>query len=452
MQQKKIINIIEHGYYSKPIVNYILSTTNNNTIRFFLLHLKYLWNNDIEKAYEYAEKVNNLTDKKILRELARLNKIEILILKNDIDNAKKEYTIIKKNLKNLPQYGRRIIVPGLKLLASNFNENKYVIRKWSKKYEKNYAEKCVIKYSEARKYANLGDKIKASRLFLDGYRYAKKFPHPTMMYIGLNNSAWQIKDMNIKKATYIVKQLEYIMGYYFEDLYNIINGFDTSLKIENINNSIDIIDTINIITLLNIKNKILNHSKINKIKKQYNYSKIKKQYLEYNYDILLKSFFNKNYKEITYELFATYSSLIKKPKFNLINAIYLVQNNKKNEITELFKKNIIFLKNLLDPHPFYKARKFLIFQLLKNGRNINELISIYSKLSLKEKIILDIFLRNHIRYDIKWEINPKCNNNLLIQFSKRYNFGKKRSIFAYFYFDEEYRDLLNNILKKFPLQ
>lgn len=180
---KDILDIVEYGYFSKPIVNYLYPKINDVALKYYLLLLKSKWERDYYSAIDYANKVISVATTTVLRELARF---EIISLYNKIgksDLSKKEFIILRNNFDKLSSYARNIILPGLKHLVSIYEDNYEYMNLWSKNYEETYVEKSILKYSDARKKGNYN---KAYELFIEGYNLAKKFPHPTMTCNGLN--------------------------------------------------------------------------------------------------------------------------------------------------------------------------------------------------------------------------------------------------------------------------
>ncbi|WP_240739113.1 hypothetical protein [Marinitoga lauensis] len=174
--------------------------------------------------------------------------------------------------------------------------------------------------------------------------------------------------------------------------------------------------------------------------------------------------------------FATYSSLIKKTFFTKNNILRLIFEGDKDKIIKYFSRdyekmyffnlmlsdfheenlinnlynNFHFTEDILSAKAslFYIARKNLILKLLKNMKNKKEFIVNYFNLSDNEKNIFDVFLRNAVRYDIKWAIIPKVDGNLK-SFALKYNITQKRVALGYYSFEDEERTFLDSIIEKF---
>jgi len=62
--------------------------------------------------------------------------------------------------------------------------------------------------------------------------------------------------------------------------------------------------------------------------------------------------------------------------------------------------------------------------------------------------IFDVFLRNCVRYDIKWPIIPYPKGKIR-NFSLKYGLGYKRVAPGYYSFDDDERTLLEDIINRF---
>jgi len=467
----KLIDIIEYGAFSKPIVNYILTNIEDEDLVYYLLCLKSIWKNKHREAFKYADLVTTTTTTTtILNELATLEKISILFNNNKIKKANIELSKIKNNIQSLNKKARKIIIPALRFMEIRFSNliDENLVRYWSEEYESSYAQKSLLKYSEARKYLNNKDFHKAFNLFIEGFNFAKRFPHPTMICSGLNNAAWWIREVDKKKALIAADLLEYYIGYYFEDLFKIYNWFDTIFDVFFINNYIGLYE------ISRIVNELKNNINVdNKFNKDF-YDRSNKKHISFlfkNNINQIMTIFDLNFPIV---FLATYSSLIEKPYFTKSRILKLIFERDKDKIIKFFSsnyekmyffnlmlsnfqeenlinninnKNYDFLKSTRSSL-FYIARKNLILKLLKNIRNKKEFIVHYFNLSDSEKNIFDIFLRNCVRYDIKWPIIPKVDGNLK-SFALKYNITQKRVALGYYSFEDNERLFLDSIIEKF---
>ncbi|WP_240739647.1 hypothetical protein [Marinitoga lauensis] len=202
------------------------------------------------------------------------------------------------------------------------------------------------------------------------------------------------------------------------------------------------------------------------------------------YKIHLKKNFNNNivkFKTIARNkipklFFSTYTALIEKPYFTKSRILKLIFEGDKDKIIKYFsrdyEKMYFFNLMLLDFHEeilinnlynnshftedtfpvkgslFYIARKKLIIELFKKVKNIKDFILHYFELSDEEMRIFDMFLRNCVRYDIKWPITPYPEGKIK-NFAIKYGLGYKRVALGYYSFEDDERAFLDSIIEKF---
>ncbi|WGS64347.1 hypothetical protein [Marinitoga aeolica] len=466
----KLIDIIEYGAFSKPIVNYILTNTEDEDLVYYLLCLKSIWKNKHREAFKYADLVTTTTTTTILNELATLEKISILFNNNKIKKANIELRKIKNNIQSLNKKARKIIIPALRFMEIRFSNliDENLVRYWSAEYESSYAQKSLLKYSEARKYLNNKDFHKAFDLFIEGFNFAKRFPHPTMICSGLNNAAWWIRNIDKNKSLYTAILLEYNIGYYFEDLFKIYNWFDTIFDVYSINNYIGLYEISRIVNEL--KNNINVDNKFNK--DFYNSSNKKHiSFLFKNNINQIMTIFDFNFPIV---FLSTYSALIEKPYFTKSRILKVIFEGDKDKIIKYFSNNYekMYFFNLMlsefkvkeiekrimnpndfekikpDVSPFFISRKKLIFNLLKNAKKFKEFILNYFELNEEEMRTFDMFLRNCVRYDIKWPITPYPKGKVR-DFAIKYGLGQKRVALGHYSFEDNERLFLDSIIEKF---
>ncbi|SHE41561.1 Helix-turn-helix [Marinitoga hydrogenitolerans DSM 16785] len=110
-----------------------------------------------------------------------------------------------------------------------------------------------------------------------------------------------------------------------------------------------------------------------------------------------------------------------------------------------------FIIEMLKGNEFINARKELarhFFERMKKS-SYNEFIANYFNLNKKEKKLMDIFVRNYSRYDIKWNIRIELPE-FLIRIVEKYSLKKMPTTLSYWYYENgaDRRKLLN-ILTKF---
>ncbi|WP_239525652.1 hypothetical protein [Marinitoga litoralis] len=171
---------------------------------------------------------------------------------------------------------------------------------------------------------------------------------------------------------------------------------------------------------------------------------------------------------------STYSSLIEKPYFTKSRILKLIFEKDKDKIIKYFSSNYEkmhffnlmlsefeikeFEKRIMNPDdfekikpdvsPFFISRKKLIFNLLKNAKNFKEFTLNYFELNEEEIRTFDIFLRNCVRYDIKWPITPYPKGKVR-DFAIKYGLGQKRVALGYYSFEDNERLFLDSIIEKF---
>ncbi|NUU98532.1 hypothetical protein [Marinitoga sp. 1138] len=467
---KDILNIVEYGYFSKPIVNYIYPKISDVALKYYLLLLKSKWERDYYSAIDYANKVISVATTIVLRELARF---EIISLYNKIgksDLSKKEFIILRNNFDKLSSYARSLILPGLNLFNKSYNiTDNFKI--YSDNYEENNVDKAILKYSHAREHIKNEEYNKAYELFIEGYFLAKEFPHPTMLCNGLNGAAWWIRNEDKKKALIAANLLEYYIGYYFEDLNYTYNWFDTIFEVRRINNDVTIFEICNIVNELK---KIFPEVKIDKKFNRSFYSKEFEKEIKKNFKKNTIKFRKQKEINIPVLFFSTYTALIEKPFFTKSHILKLIFEGNKDKIIKFFSANYekMYFFNVMmsdfnlkkverrllnsedvedseyNISPFYLARKKLITELFKKTKNFKEFVFNYFKLSDEEIRLFDMFLRICVRYDIKWPITPYPKGKVR-DFAIKYGFGQKHVVLGYYSFEDDERVLIDDIIERF---
>ncbi|NUV00539.1 hypothetical protein XO12_10760 [Marinitoga sp. 1154] len=202
------------------------------------------------------------------------------------------------------------------------------------------------------------------------------------------------------------------------------------------------------------------------------YYKIYKKKL---FGISVEKFEKLNEGKIIKLFFATYTVLkIKISKIMIKNSILRLNKNKLINffsmdyekmhffnimLSDFSEKNLINNLNNNLPYStegmsssdgclFFIARKKLITELLKNMKNFKEFILHYFDLSDEEMKIFDVFLRNCVRYDIKWPITPYPKGKIR-DFAIKYGLGQKRIALGYYSFEDDENFLIDEIIDKF---
>ncbi|WP_240739600.1 hypothetical protein [Marinitoga lauensis] len=292
-----------------------------------------------------------------------------------------------------------------------------------------------------------------------------------MICSGLNNAAWWIRNEDKKRALITINLLEYYIGYYFEDLKYIYNWLDTIFEVRRINNDPGISEVYNIVNGLK---EFFNEINIDKKFNRSFYSEEFKRETKKIFKENIVKFKNQKETKIPELFFATYTALIEKPHFTKIHVLRLIFEGNKDKIIKYFSRdyekmyffNLMLSdfdvkeveKRLLNPEDFkiaehnisafFIGRKKLIIELFKKVKNFKELVLHYFELNDKEMRIFDVFLRNCVRYDIKWHITPYPEGKIK-DFAIKYGPGQKRVALGYYSFEDDERAFLDSIIEKF---
>ncbi|WGS64909.1 hypothetical protein [Marinitoga aeolica] len=163
---KKIIDIVEYGSFSKPIVNYIESNINDISLKYYISLLKSKWEMDFSSAIYYANNsISTTTTTTILKELSRYELVLLYSRMNNFDKSKKVFNTLKNNIINISPYARRIIIPGLKALSEKLNQNFEILKCYGDLYEESYVQKAIIEYSKARRLLSEKNMMKLIIIF-----------------------------------------------------------------------------------------------------------------------------------------------------------------------------------------------------------------------------------------------------------------------------------------------
>jgi len=99
-------------------------------------------------------------------------------------------------------------------------------------------------------------------------------------------------------------------------------------------------------------------------------------------------------------------------------------------------------------HPFFLARRELAFNFLKNlnDKYRNIFINFYLSLSEEEKEMMDIFIRNYVRYNREWELKlshiPHIDNLI-----KAFHLKENPSLLSIFSFEKRERKRFLRIIE-----
>lgn len=165
-------------------------------------------------------------------------------------------------------------------------------------------------------------------------------------------------------------------------------------------------------------------------------------------------------------IIATYISLFNREKDfktlsrrDVLKKLFYLYENNFDKLKEYLKTNsefIYFVFNIINPNPFIKGRRDLILKFLNhlNVDELNRFIDFYLNLKEKEREILDIFLRNYIRFSrLSINLNVKFENYILLkEISESLKLNFDFLILSLYYFSKWDRVKVKRILIKLILK
>jgi len=462
--------ISKYGSFSKPFVNYFLEYGRINTpCKYYLLTLKYIWNGNYNSALSTLEKGLNLcNDNKTLYFIFLSQKLLILKkLKRD-QEADKLFLKLKKDFYKIPKYARKIASSSL--LNSYSDISKFRI--WGKIYEEDNSAKTFILIGKAKEEIEKNNFKKGIKLYLDAFKTAKSIPHPVGIINSLNNASWFLKESHPKISLILSNKLSYFLGLYREDMDRFLYALDTIFKIQRLNSDPGILETADILTSLE---KYLNKLNLPSEKLKYY-----KETIEQAKDFKFSHKKSTNIRKISLNnnfdinnIFHYISQLSNEDKIILFVSSFMSLFNRKKIfpyithniaiLFEYFSKDWNnFLLNSKDNweilrfisfmgeniHPFFLARRELAFNFLKNlnDKYRNIFINFYLSLSEEEKEMMDIFIRNYVRYNREWELKlshiPHIDNLI-----KAFHLKENPSLLSIFSFEKRERKRFLRIIE-----
>jgi len=84
-------------------------------------------------------------------------------------------------------------------------------------------------------------------------------------------------------------------------------------------------------------------------------------------------------------------------------------------------------------------------------KNFKEFILHYFELNDEKMRVFDVFLRNCVQYNIKWPITPYPKGKIR-DFAIKYGLGQKRVALGYYFFEDDKRNLLDEIIERFLIK
>jgi hypothetical protein len=245
---------------------------------------------------------------------------------------------------------------------------------------------------------------------------------------------------NINKASKITKISR-------DKLYDILNGKTKNIRGETIRK---LINGLNIEIENNTPNEIF--SELIKIKIDENFEKAI-SFLNEKEDIERNKLIISTYMSL-YDRKNQYRYLIKKD--NLKKILYLINSDfeKFKEFTNKRYETKRFISYVLNPPIFIKGRRDLILKFLNNlhYENLNDFINFYLNINEDEREILDIFIRNYIRFN---KITINLGENIEIEKYKNIidflNLNTSSILLSFYFFSKWERVKFKRLLNKLDI-
>lgn len=156
---------------------------------------------------------------------------------------------------------------------------------------------------------------------------------------------------------------------------------------------------------------------------------------------------------------STYMSLINRDYFkrdNDIGSLVKIMERDFEGFLRIVDEDLYlmeFLNRIFRVDPIIEARKCLVLKfinVISEKRRI-DFIKRYLELEEKDRNLIDVFVRNYVRYDLKWEMEPE-SNYFPEKFLKYYQLKKTPLILSIYYLDNKLqRKRLVNLLDQMVL-
>jgi DNA-binding Xre family transcriptional regulator len=245
---------------------------------------------------------------------------------------------------------------------------------------------------------------------------------------------------NINKASKITKISR-------DKLYDILNGKTKNIRGETIRK---LINSLNIEIENITPNEIF--SELIKIKIDENFEKAI-SFLNEKEDIERNKLIISTYMSL-YDRKNQYRYLIKKD--NLKKILYLINSDfeKFKEFTNKRYETKRFISYVLNPPIFIKGRRDLVLKFLNNlhYENLNDFINFYLNINEDEREILDIFIRNYIRFN---KITINLGENIEIEKYKNIidflNLNTSSILLSFYFFSKWERVKFKRLLNKLDI-
>ncbi|WP_236608266.1 hypothetical protein [Dictyoglomus thermophilum] len=183
--------------------------------------------------------------------------------------------------------------------------------------------------------------------------------------------------------------------------------------------------------------------------------KIRKEYFGKNRDKFIKL----STGERIIGVVSTYMSLINRDYFkrdNDIGSLVKIMERDFEGFLRIVDEDLYlmeFLNRIFRVDPIIEARKCLVLKFINviSEKRRVDFIKRYLELEEKDRNLIDVFVRNYVRYNLKWEMEPE-SNYFPEKFLKYYQLKKTPLILSIYYLDNKLqRKRLINLLDQMVL-
>ncbi len=232
MLLKNITSFISYGKFSKPFVHYTINLLEDKEISRYLSILKSDWILTTKDILKLIDKEFEACTSSSIRYLLLSDKLSATKNLEDYKTNEETYKKMMKEFWKTPESVRNLIAKPM------FHNNLYrndkqlkTFRSWSKIHIQDETDIAMKLSNRARFYLNENEPEKAIKIFPHVFEQAIKYPHPSLVLRGLNNTAWHARKIDIEKAFEYSKKTAYYSGYFFDSSYEFFEYLDTVLVV-----------------------------------------------------------------------------------------------------------------------------------------------------------------------------------------------------------------------------
>ncbi|BBE30696.1 hypothetical protein OSSY52_08370 [Tepiditoga spiralis] len=157
----------------------------------------------------------------------------------------------------------------------------------------------------------------------------------------------------------------------------------------------------------------------------------------------------KSLKSIKNKLMSTYSATLNRKKIfpNIIKNYDIFIKKDFKEIEKSIEYMFFVLK-IIKSDEFTESRKDLFNKFIKKIKNKEKFLNSYLNSYEYEKNVMDIFIRNYVRYNIKWKIKL-IPNKKIFKFIKVYGLNEQTANISLWYFENKEKFYFFKAIKNF---